>query len=99
MSAYDAYQQGVDDFDDEYFRLFGRYPEESTRRPPDPRRAAIQALIEHGATEGERAAARAALERLDASYERDAAQAEHEQAMRDRQDEADYEDALYHGEA
>ena len=49
----------------------------------DPRRQAILNLVERGATEGERAAARAALERID----------------QDAQDEADFEDALVHGEA
>jgi hypothetical protein len=58
---------GVDAFDQAYFERFGRYPDESAAAAdPNPRRRqAIQALIEHGATEGERAAARAALGRLD----------------------------------
>ena len=62
-------QEGVDAFDAEYFRLFGRYPAESpmAQRPPDARRAAIQNLITGGATEGERSAAQAAMERLDAA--------------------------------
>lgn len=82
------YQQGVDDFDAEYFRMFGRYPEESplygaTPRAADPRRQAILNLIEHGATEGEREAARAALERID----------------QEERDEDDYMDALFHGAA
>jgi hypothetical protein len=37
-------------------------------RPANPRRAHILALIEQGATEGERDAARAALSRFDASH-------------------------------
>jgi hypothetical protein len=36
--------------------------------PQDARRAHIQALADQGATEGERAAARAALSRLEASH-------------------------------
>lgn len=84
------FQQGVDDFDAEYFRMFGRYPEESplygTSPRNDRRRAAIVALVERGATEGERAAARTALERLD-------------RAAREARDEDDYMDARAHGEA
>lgn len=49
----------------------------------DPRRQAILNLVERGATAGEREAARAALERIDA----------------DLADEADYEEALAFGEA
>jgi hypothetical protein len=37
-------------------------------RPQDARRAHIQALADQGATEGERAAARAALSRMEASH-------------------------------
>ena len=90
MSSYEEdVQAGVDAFDRAYFERFGRYPEESplygTPGPmrDDPRRAAIQSLIERGATEGEREAAREALRRID----------------QEAQDEADYEDALAHGEA
>ena len=73
-AAADA-QAGVDAFDAEYFRMFGRYPAESPMRaaPPDPRRAAIQNLITGGATEGERSAAQAAMERLDAAADAHAA--------------------------
>jgi hypothetical protein len=75
----------VDLFDTEFYEEFGRFPAGSPRAGTSPassrRRTAIQALIDRGATEGERDAARAAMERLDA------------------QDEADYEDALAHGEA
>ncbi len=75
----------VDEFDQGFYEEFGRWPAESPRAGTSPassrRRSAIQALIDRGATEGERDAARAAMERLDA------------------QDEADYEDALAHGEA
>ncbi len=56
--------------------------------PTDQRRAHIEALVEHGATEGERSAARAALERIDADQER---------RLQDQQDEDEYLDALYHG--
>lgn len=74
-------------FDQEFYAEFGQYPQESPlhgSRPVDTaRRAKIEALATGGATEGERAAALAALERLDA----------------DAQDEADFEDALAHGEA
>ena len=79
-------QAGVDEFDRAYFRMFGRYPEESPLAhmpPPDPRRKAILNLIERGATEGEREAAREALARID----------------RDAQDEEDYLDARLHGAA
>ena len=73
MSAYeDAYQEGVDAFDRMYFERFGRYPAESPLAGVDPsllrRRQAVQRLAEQGATEGERAAARAALGRLEASH-------------------------------
>lgn len=86
MSYYRDEQAGVDAFDAAYFARFGRYPEESplygtTPRTADPRRAAILNLAEHGATEGEREAARAALERIAA----------------EAQDEDDYLDALHHG--
>lgn len=57
----------------------------------DDRRAKIEQLAIHGATEGERAAARAALARID--------QDDDVQTAQDIQDEADYEDALMHGEA
>ncbi len=59
---------GVDAFDRAYYQRFGVFPAESglTVESIDlaRRRASVQALIEHGATEGERAAARAALGRL-----------------------------------
>ena len=83
------YQEGVDAFDRAYFERYGRYPEESPLygtqgpRSDTARRQAILNLIEGGATEGERDAAREALRRID----------------QDAQDEADYEDALMHGEA
>jgi hypothetical protein len=92
-----AFRVGAARFDREHFEQFGRYPEESplygtTPQQDDPRRAAIQALIDRGATEGERAAARAAMHRLDA--EPDA-----ERLARDLQDEADFEEAAAFGEA
>jgi len=80
VSSYDdAYQAGVDAFDRAYFERFGRYPAESPLADVDPsllrRRQAVQRLAEQGATEGERAAARAALGRLEASHaEQDAMQ-------------------------
>lgn len=59
---------GVDAFDRAYYRRFGRFPEESPLSEASVRNerrlAAIEALAERGATPGERAAARAALERL-----------------------------------
>lgn len=59
---------GADAFDREYFRRFGRFPAESSLSEAslrhERRRAAIESLAERGATEGERAAARAALGRL-----------------------------------
>lgn len=59
---------GVDAFDREYYRRFGRFPAESTLSVASVRRerlrAAVERLVERGATPGERAAARAALERL-----------------------------------
>ena len=62
---------GADAFDRAYYRRFGRFPAESTLSVEaialERRRAAVQALVEQGATEGERAAARAALSRLDAA--------------------------------
>lgn len=62
---------GADAFDRAYYRRFGRFPAESPLSEQslrlEHRRAAIQALVEHGATEGERTAARAALTRLDAA--------------------------------
>lgn len=88
----------VDAYDLDYFSTFGRYPEESrfNYAPPAPddsrRRAAIQSLIDRGATEGERDAARAAMARLDQADELARLEA-------DRQDEDDYEDALAHGAA
>lgn len=60
---------GADAFDRAYYRRFGRFPLESELSVEaialERRRAAIQALAEQGATEGERTAARAALARLD----------------------------------
>jgi hypothetical protein len=60
---------GADAFDREYYRRFGRFPAESELSVASVRdarrRAAIQQLVEHGATPGERAAAQAALQRLD----------------------------------
>jgi hypothetical protein len=56
------------------------------------KRAAVQALIEHGATEGERSAARAAMGRLDDEAEReeqDRLEAEEIEAV-DEWDEEDY---------
>jgi len=88
------YQEGVDEFDRLFYERYGRYPEEITLAPPDPRRARIEALAQHGATEGERAAARAALQRIDAAHAHDA-----DRLARDLQDEHDYEDAVAHGEA
>lgn len=104
-----AFRYGAASFDREYYNSYGRYPEESplygTTPPPqatrsaspgsDERRARIEALVTGGATEGERAAARAALLRIDAS----AAEHEAERLARDLQDEHDYEDAVAHGEA
>lgn len=84
-------------FDRDYYASLGRYPEESplfgtTPHAPlgdDPRRQAIQNLVERGSTEGERAAARAALERLDESL----------RVAQDLQEEDDYLDAVAHGAA
>jgi hypothetical protein len=60
---------GVDAFDRAYYRRFGRFPEESgltiEALRDDRRRAAIRRLVEQGATAGERAAARAALRRIE----------------------------------
>lgn len=83
-----SFEQGVDDFDRNFYARFGRYPEESplygtTPQQADPRREAILNLIERGATEGERDAARAAFLRID----------------QDAADEDEYLDALYHGAA
>lgn len=86
-------------FDTSWYAEYGVYPPESplygtTPRSADPRRVAIQALIDQGATEGERAAARAAMERLDAvELEPDP------RIVQDAQDEADFEDAYMHGAA
>lgn len=77
-SIQDAYRrsdgihaEGAYSFDREYFQGLGRYPSESplfgTTHVNDKRRAAIQNLIDQGATEGERSAAQAAMERLDAA--------------------------------
>jgi hypothetical protein len=63
---------GVDAFDRDYYRRYGRFPAESELSVESvhdaERRARISALAEQGATEGERAAARAALSRLEASH-------------------------------
>ena len=63
--------EGAYSFDREYFAGLGRYPEESplfgTTPVNDKRRQAIIALVEGGATEGERSAAQSALERHDAA--------------------------------
>jgi len=68
----DDVQAGVDAFDREYYRRFGRLPAESSLTVESAhdaeRRARISVLAEQGATEGERAAARAALARFDASH-------------------------------
>lgn len=59
---------GADAFDRAYYQRFGRFPEESPLSIAavrnERRLAAVEALAERGATEGERAAARAALQRL-----------------------------------
>lgn len=72
MALEDQFQAGVDEFDRLYFERFGRYPEESPLAAIDPglirRRQAVKRLAEFGATEGERAAARAALHRLEATH-------------------------------
>ena len=61
---------GVDAFDRDYYRRFGRFPAESgltiESLRDERRRAAIERLVEQGSTPGERAAARAALQRLEA---------------------------------
>ena len=68
---------GAYSFDQLYFNDLGRYPEESplfgTTPRNNSRRAAIQALVTGGATEGERSAAQAALERHDAAANEHAA--------------------------
>lgn len=88
----------LEDFDREFHAEFGRWPTESplagTSPVSDRRRAAIQALIDRGATEGERDAARAAMARLDAPDDDELARLE-----RDRQDEEDFEEAMSHGAA
>ncbi len=85
---------GADAFDRDYYRRYGRFPAESALTVgavhDAETRARIQALVEHGATEGERAAARAALERIDESERR---------TSQDAQDEDEYLDALFHGAA
>ncbi len=67
--------QFVDLFDTQFYEEFGRFPEGSPRAGTTPatqrRRSAIQSLIDRGATEGEREAARAAMERLDEQDEAD----------------------------
>jgi hypothetical protein len=63
---------GADAFDRDYYQRFGRFPAESQLTEASlaagRRLSAIRALIEQGATEGERAAASAALGRLEASH-------------------------------
>lgn len=61
-------QEGVDAYDAAFYKRFGRYPDESPLSAPTAstrRREAIQALIDRGATEGEREAAKSALHRLE----------------------------------
>ena len=70
----------------------------------DPRRALIEALAEQGATEGERAAARSALARLEAAERAETAETERllgfgRRPSQEEQDEEDYFDALEHGAA
>ena len=78
MSDYDyretleeEFLAGVDAFDRSYYERFGRFPEESGLTVEsvrnEGRRQRIAALVEQGATAGERAAAQAALERIDHS--------------------------------
>lgn len=94
-----AHARGAYIFDRDYYETYRRYPQESplygtepppTPRPPadDPRRQAIQNLADFGATEGERAAARAALARLDSRSEADDLEA----AMIEDMDELDAEE-------
>ena len=87
---------GADAFDRDYYRRFGRFPAESQLTAESvhdaERRARIEALVTQGATEGERAAARAALARVDETGHA-------ERLARDAQDEDDYLDALFHGAA
>jgi hypothetical protein len=63
---------GADAFDRDYYRRYGRFPAESELSVESvhdaERRARISVLAEQGATEGERAAARQALSRFDASH-------------------------------
>ena len=63
---------GADAFDREYYERYGRFPVESELSAESvhdaARRARISTLAEQGSTEGERAAARAALGRFDASH-------------------------------
>jgi hypothetical protein len=84
---------GADAFDRDYFRRFGRFPEESQLTAVSvreaERRARIQALAEQGSTEGERAAARAALHRFDSH--------ELEDDLRAEQDRLDEEEAAEAG--
>ena len=67
-------QAGVDEFDRLYQqRLQRERQQQQAQAPAHPgRRAAIQALIEQGATEGERDAARRALERIELEEYEDA---------------------------
>lgn len=83
-------QAGVDAFDAEYFRMFGRYPAESQApaRPRSARRQKVATLARFGATEGERLAAEAALARIDAD-------AHHHRATMDRLDSETYDEGEY----
>ena len=68
-------QAGIDEFDRLYAqRLQRERQQQQAQQPPahPSRRAAIQALIEQGATEGERDAARRALERIELEEYEDA---------------------------
>jgi len=59
----------LDSFDREFYAEFGRYPTASRlggRPGNSARRQKVAALAAYGATPGERAAASAALERIDA---------------------------------
>lgn len=64
----------LESFDRDFYESFGRWPTGSPFEGTAPRRTARQsarrdkvaALARHGATEGERRAAEAALERIDA---------------------------------
>lgn len=95
----------LDQFDRDFYAEFGRWPAASPLVGTTPvsarRRAAVQALIDRGATEGEREAARAALARLDAADTADTADEDELAARleRDQADEDEFEDAYMHGAA